>query len=125
MIFSFLFVSNRYIYAGVLDLDKFKGEAILSLLLASDELLLEELITHVETYLLQKRPGWIQKNMVEVSRTVFRLASCKKLQDQCLEMICEDPLSLFTLKNFSNMDKDILYQLLCRDDLQVREIYVW
>ena len=63
--------------------------------------------------------------MMDVSHTVFRLVSCKKLQDHCLEMICDNPLGLFTLKNFSTLDKDILYQLLRRDDLQVKEIYVW
>ncbi|RIA90648.1 hypothetical protein C1645_823100 [Glomus cerebriforme] len=115
----------RYIYAGMLDLDKFTGEDILDLLVAADELLLEELIIHVQSHLIQKQSSWIQSNMIEVLHTVFRLVTCKKLQDHCLEKICEDPTTFFNLKNFPTLDNDIFYLLLSRDDLQIDEVLVW
>ncbi|CAB4410442.1 unnamed protein product [Rhizophagus irregularis] len=115
----------RYIYAGILDLDRFIGEDILDLLVAADELLLEELIYHVQIHLIQKQSRWVQKNMVEVLHTVFKLVTCKKMQDYCLEKICEDPTTFFTLKNFTTLDSDIFYLLLSRDDLQIEEVLVW
>ncbi len=53
------------------------------------------------------------------------MASCKKLQDHCLEVICEDPLPFITTEEFLSLDKDILYSLLKRGDLQAEEAIVW
>ncbi|EXX57669.1 uncharacterized protein OCT59_006042 [Rhizophagus irregularis] len=115
----------KYIYTGELDLTKQSGEDILSLLVSSDELLIDELFNHVQDYLIEKQTSWVQKNFVLVLHTVFKLTSCKKLQDYCLESICEDPESFISLKMFSSLDKDILFGLLKRDDFQIKEIDIW
>jgi hypothetical protein len=106
-------------------LAKYPGEHILGLLVASDELLLEELFIYVQEYLVKKQTDWVQQNFVLVLHTVFKLASCKKLQDYCLESICADAQQFITSKDFPLLDKDILYGLLKREDLQVEEIVVW
>ncbi|GBB98693.1 hypothetical protein RclHR1_00330020 [Rhizophagus clarus] len=115
----------KYIYTGEVDLTKAPGENILGLLVASDELLLEELLSHVQGYLIENQSTWIEKNFVLVLHTVFKLASCKKLQDHCLESICDDPQPFITSKDFPSLDKDILYGLLKRDDLNIEEIVAW
>ena len=43
-------------YTGELDLTKQSGDDILGFLIASDELLLEELFKHVQVYLIKKTP---------------------------------------------------------------------
>jgi len=101
------------------------GEDILELLIASDELLLEELFKHVQGYLFEKHTGWIQQNFNLVLHAVFNLSSCKILQDYCLELICTDPLPFITSEEFPSLDKDILFNLLKRDDLQAEEIDIW
>ena len=115
----------RYIYTGELDLTKQSVEDIFGLLTASDELLLEELSKHVQDYLIEKHTDWIQKNFVPVLHAVFKLASCKKLQDHCLESICENPKPFIASENFSSLDKEILFGLLEKDDLQIEEIDAW
>ncbi|GBC00364.1 hypothetical protein RclHR1_03830003 [Rhizophagus clarus] len=115
----------KYIYTGEVNLTKVPGENILGLLVASDELLLEELLSHVQGYLIEKQTTWVEKNFVLVLHTVFKLSSCKKLQDHCLESICADPQPFITSKDFPSLDKDILYGLLKRDDLNIEEIVVW
>jgi hypothetical protein len=107
------------------DLTKQPGENILGLLVASDELLLEELLNHVQDYLIEKQSTWIEKNFVLVLHTVFKLSSCKKLQDHCVESLCADPQPFVTSKDFPSLDKDILYELLKRDDLQIEEAVAW
>jgi len=72
--------------------------------------------------LIEKRTDWVKQNFVLVLDAVFKLANCKKLQNCCLELICIDPQSS---KNFSSLDKDILFYLLERDDLQAEEIDIW
>jgi hypothetical protein len=56
---------------------------------------------------------------------VFQLTSCKKLQDYCLETVCEDPEPFISSKTFPSLDKDILFGLLERDDLNVKEIDIF
>ncbi|CAB4410631.1 unnamed protein product [Rhizophagus irregularis] len=115
----------KYIYTGELDLAKQSGEDILGLLVSSDELLIDELFNHVQDYLIEKQTSWVQKNFVLVLHTVFQLTSCKKLQDYCLESICEDPEPFISSKMFPSLDEDILFGLLKRDDLQIKEIAAW
>ena len=76
---------SRYMYVGELNVTKQSVEDIFGLLIASDELLLEELFKHVQDHLLENQTSWIQQNFTLVFHSVFKLSSCKKLQDRCLE----------------------------------------
>jgi hypothetical protein len=107
------------------DLTEQPGENIFGLLVASDELLLEELFNHVQDYLIEKQSTWIENNFVLVLHIVFKLSSCKKLQDYCLESIFSDLQPFNTSKEFPSLDKDVLYDLLKRDDLNIEEIIAW
>jgi hypothetical protein len=106
-------------------LSKQSGEDILGVLVASDELLLEKLFKHVQDHLIKEQTNWVKQNFVLVLHTVFKLSSCKKLQDHCVESICVDPQPFITSKDFPSLDKDILYELLKRDDLQIEEAVAW
>ncbi|GES81681.1 hypothetical protein GLOIN_2v1788063 [Rhizophagus clarus] len=118
----------KYIYTGELNLINKPGEDILGLLVASDELLLEELFNYAQnclSYLIKEKPSWFQQNFVHVLNTISKLANCEKLQEYCIESIYIDLQSFITLKDFSKLDRDILYCLLKRDDLQVEETVIW
>uniref|UniRef100_U9SQM2 Serine-enriched protein n=1 Tax=Rhizophagus irregularis (strain DAOM 181602 / DAOM 197198 / MUCL 43194) TaxID=747089 RepID=U9SQM2_RHIID len=115
----------KYIYTGELDLTKYQGKNILELLIASDELLLEELFNNVQEYLFENQKTWFQQNFVLVLHTVFKIANCKKLQDYCFEFICEDPEPFVTSEVFPSLDEDILFDLFKRDDFRIEEIIAW
>ncbi|RIA93828.1 hypothetical protein C1645_735269 [Glomus cerebriforme] len=115
----------KYIYTGELDLRNQSAEDIFRLLIASDELLFEELFECIQDYLIEKQTSWIQKNFEFVLRTVFKLTGCKKLQDYCLEFLCAVPKPFITSKNFTLLDENILYSLLKRDDIMTEEVVVW
>ncbi|RHZ84155.1 hypothetical protein Glove_85g98 [Diversispora epigaea] len=115
----------KYIYTGVLDLTNVSSSDILELLVASDELILEELFKHVQNYLIEKEAVWLNQNLVKVLLIVSKLASCKQLQDYCYESICTDPEPFFTSKEFTILDKDIFLELVKRDDLGIEEIDLW
>src|ERR1700722_2078742 len=108
-------------YTGEVNLTKQSGVNILELLVASDELLLEELFYYVQDYLIEKQSTWIKQNFVLVLHTVFKLSNCKKLQYCCLKSICADLQPLITSKEFPSLHKNILYVLLKQDDLQIEE----
>ncbi len=56
---------------------------------------------------------------------MLKLDNCKKLQDYCIESICANPLPLITSNNFPSLDKDTLFDIFKRDDLQIEEIVFW
>ncbi|CAI2181860.1 16198_t:CDS:2 [Funneliformis geosporum] len=70
-----------YMYTGELDLSEQSGEDIFELLIASDELLLEELFKHVQDYLIEKHTSWIQQNFALVLQSVFKLANSSTMID--------------------------------------------
>ncbi len=95
------FTILRYIYIGELDLTNQSSEDILELLIASDELLLEELFKHIQDHLIKKNTYWIKENIILVLNTVSKLANCKELQYCCLE-------SIFFKKNTDYMKKNFI-----------------
>ncbi|RIA91643.1 hypothetical protein C1645_821730 [Glomus cerebriforme] len=115
----------KYIYTGELDLAKQSGEDILGLLIASHELLIEELFEHVQDHLIEKQTKWVEKNIVFVLNSVFKLEGCEKLRDYCLESICNDLKSFITSNAFTLLDKDVLFNLFKREDFQIEEIIAW
>ncbi|CAI2171607.1 16834_t:CDS:2 [Funneliformis geosporum] len=116
---------HNYIYTDKLDLTELFGYEVLSLLDVSDELNFKRLIHHVQVHLIKQQSDWIQRNIALVIHKAFKIANCKLLQDHCIEIICEDPSPFITSRDFLSLDKDILYVLLKRDDLQIEEIVLW
>ncbi|PKC72806.1 BTB-domain-containing protein [Rhizophagus irregularis] len=114
----------RYIYSGKLDLTE-KLSDILKLLVASDELLLEELCDYLREYLTKERYNWIHKDFVLVFYTVRKLANCEFLQNYCFETICFDPEFIITSFSFPSLERDMYYDLLEREDLLIKEIVAW
>ncbi|RIA91031.1 hypothetical protein C1645_822606 [Glomus cerebriforme] len=115
----------KYIYTGVIDFENQEITDILELLIASDELILDELIEYAQEYLIQNQPTWLQQNIVQVLHTIFRHDTCSKLQDYCLEIISNDPKFLFESEDYLSLDTQILVSLLERDDLEMDEIIIW
>ncbi|GES81785.1 hypothetical protein GLOIN_2v1878320 [Rhizophagus clarus] len=115
----------KYIYMGELDLTKYQVENILELLVASDELLLEELFNRVQDYLIEEQTIWLEENFYLVHHSIFKLSCCEKLQNHCLESICMNPQPFFTSNDYHLLDENILYGLFKRDDLNVKEIDIF
>ncbi|EXX52855.1 hypothetical protein RirG_249360 [Rhizophagus irregularis DAOM 197198w] len=102
----------RYIYTGELNLEEQLSEDIFRLLIASDELLFEELISFLQEYILEQRQNWVDKEFFLVFYTVRKLANCELLQNYCF-------------KTISNFDRDIYHDLLKREELLIKEIVAW
>ncbi|CAG8535256.1 8293_t:CDS:2 [Ambispora leptoticha] len=70
----------KYMYTGTIALDFKEGTELLKLLVAADELFLQELHDHVQSHLLECREVWLCHNFALVHRTVFQLEASKELQ---------------------------------------------
>ncbi|CAI2171876.1 15300_t:CDS:2 [Funneliformis geosporum] len=102
----------RYMYTGILDLNDQTGNEILDLLVASDELLLEELIIFVQSHLFEKQNEWLQQNIIKVLHTVSHIESCTQLKNNCLEYICDNPESFLNLPEFPTLKKNVVEDIL-------------
>ncbi|CAG8786857.1 11485_t:CDS:1, partial [Acaulospora morrowiae] len=98
---------------------------VLDLLVASDELLLGELIEHVQCYFIEREHSWLKSNFVTILHTVFQLSSCKKLVDYCLDTICNDPNPFLISDDFTSLNDDIFLELIKRDELEIEEADIW
>ncbi|CAG8626027.1 20034_t:CDS:2 [Cetraspora pellucida] len=115
----------RYIYTGVLDLTNQSGFNILALLVAADELIPNKLVNYIQHHLINEESSWLQKHLVIILHTVFKLQSCKTIQDHIMKTICKNPKSFFELKDFLTLDKDIYLKLVMRNDMDIEEIDTW
>ncbi|GBB87614.1 hypothetical protein RclHR1_14090006 [Rhizophagus clarus] len=117
----------EYIYTGKLNLKKQSSANKFNLLMACDDLILEELGEYVQKYLIKKRAYWIQQNLVFILNCIFNNPNIRKLQNYCINSIRDNPLQIFTSSDFPSLDKYILFHLLKQDDLRVRikEVIIW
>lgn len=115
----------KFMYTGIIKMEQHKGKDLLKLLVASDELLLNELHETIQDYLLLHKSDWLQQNFALVHKTVFQLESSKGLQEFCLIIICEEPQLIFKAKDFTNLEEETLITLLGRSDMDMEEVVIW
>ncbi|EXX71016.1 hypothetical protein RirG_082310 [Rhizophagus irregularis DAOM 197198w] len=94
----------RFIYCGNIELKSLQGPDVLKLLIAVDELGVQQLISHIQ---------------------IGRHETFTDLWNFCLNTICEEPKILFDSDKFINLKAPLLELLLKRDDLNMNEIEVW
>jgi len=107
------------------NIDNLSEIAIIKLLIASDELLLEELIEIVQNYFIKSKEAFLFMQPVLVLDFVFRLESCKKLTLFCLEMCAANAKNILFHNPKQPLEEDILISLLRRDDLLIEEVELW
>jgi hypothetical protein len=97
----------------------------LKLLIAADELNIQQLISHIQEYLIEHQTEFLNQNPAGILETVYQHEVFTDLWNFCLEKICEKPKILFNSDKFINLKAPLLELLLKRDDLNMDEIEVW
>ncbi|EXX68704.1 uncharacterized protein OCT59_008893 [Rhizophagus irregularis] len=117
----------KYLYTGVINFHEQELREIFDLLIAADELILDELKDQIQEYLIEHEYTQIQQNIVQVLHIVFGhdVTIFKKLRDYSVERVCNNPEILFDSSNFVTLEKHILVELLKRDDLGIEEVKIW
>ncbi|CAG8544209.1 1388_t:CDS:2, partial [Acaulospora morrowiae] len=115
----------KYFYSGILNLENILNSDILDLLIASDELLIGELTDCIQDHFIKKQYSWVKSNFTVIFQAIFQLPSCKKLVDYCLDSICIDPEPFFASDDFTLLDKNIILEVIKRDDLEIEEPIIW
>ncbi|KAG9292154.1 hypothetical protein G9A89_005298 [Geosiphon pyriformis] len=115
----------RYIYSGEISLNEHGVLTILELLIAADELILENLINHLEDYLIGQQAKELKENFATFYETSFMHHSFKKLQKFCTEISIKNPSAFFYSQDFTSLNKNALCSILSRDDLNMEESEIW
>jgi hypothetical protein len=106
-------------------LKNLQGTDVLKLLIAVDELNIQQLISHIQEYLIKRQTEFLHQNPTDVLEIVYQHETFTDLWNFYLEKICEEPKILFDSDKFINLKASLLELLLKRDDLNMDEIKVW
>ena len=120
-LFNYYFILFRYIYSGKISLEKLENSVIFDLLIASNELELDELVEYLQTHLINNCAPWLRLKFEKIYRTSFQVKNLEIIQDFCNDIIAKYPNTIFESENFHSLPEDASISILKRDDLQLEE----
>jgi hypothetical protein len=94
-------------------------------LVASNELSLQELIIHLQSFLIENRKNWMEQNFGLIYKTSFENNSFSNLQNFCTELISKEPKTVFNSIDFISLSEKSLISLIKHDDFQMNVIEIW
>src|SRR5581483_4158384 len=106
-------------------LKNLQGPDVLKLLIAVDELNIQQLISHIQEFLVEQQTEFLNQNPTGILETVYRHERFTDLWNFCLEKICKEPKILFNSDKFINLKAPLFELLLKRNDLNMDEIEIW
>ena len=98
---------------------------ILDFLVTADELILEDLIDYLQTYLIEKHSNDLKQNFASLHQIVFEHDSFTKLHDFCTTFAASKPEAIFKSNDFHSLKKSLLLSILKRDDLDMKEAEIF
>src|SRR5579863_6189652 len=116
---------QRYIYSGFVNLADYGIPTILDFLVTADELILEDLIDYLQTYLIENHSDDLKQNFANLYQIVFEHDSFTKLHDFCTTFAASKPEAIFKSNDFNSLKKSLLLSILKRDDLDLKEIEIF
>ncbi|EXX60368.1 uncharacterized protein OCT59_003278 [Rhizophagus irregularis] len=115
----------KYIYGGILLLNEQDTSNIVKVMVAADELLLQEIVDYLQNYLIKNKSDWIEQHFEFIHRTSFQSNYLLGLQQFCTDLMAKSPEKIFKSLDFTSLPEKSLVQLIKKDYLQMREVKVW
>jgi hypothetical protein len=98
---------------------------IIKILIASNELSLQELITNLQSFLIENKKTWMEQNFGLIYKTSFADNSFLKLQNFCTEFMSKEPEKVFNSIDFTSISENCLISLIQHDNYEMNVIQVW
>src|SRR6185312_12161867 len=117
-----LTIHPRYIYTGRMSYNACKNVGWISLLDGASKLELLDLLTAIETCLIDKQKDWIEQNILTVHKYAASAVSLNKLLAYC-NRIMQD--IIFKSNDLAKVPKETLITLLKSDELSMDEDDIW
>ncbi|CAB4421441.1 unnamed protein product [Rhizophagus irregularis] len=115
----------RYIYGGRLSFEGYDVTDVIKTLVAASELDLQELVNHLQFFLIKNNSTWMKNNFNMIYKTSFENDSLLELQNYCNYLITEKPDKIFKSLDFSSIPEKILISLIQNDNLKINEVQIW
>ncbi|PKC60611.1 hypothetical protein RhiirA1_539727 [Rhizophagus irregularis] len=115
----------RYIYGGRISLKKCDTYNIIKILIAANELNLEELIIYIQSFLIKNKTKWMEENFDLVYQSSFENNSFLELQKYCTNLISDEPDKIFNSPKFFSIPEKLLISLIQNDYLEMNEVQIW
>ncbi|RHZ87650.1 hypothetical protein Glove_33g213 [Diversispora epigaea] len=115
----------KYIYGGIVNLEKVETRFIFDLMLIANEFKLTELSNKLETIFIEDKASWLKTHFSLVYRTIFVKENFKNLENFCNDIVAKYPNLIFDSLDFTSLPESALVSLLKRDDLQMKEVEIW
>ncbi|RHZ77449.1 hypothetical protein Glove_177g128 [Diversispora epigaea] len=111
----------KYIYGGIISLEKLENSTIFDLVIASNELELDELVEYLQTYLVNNGASWLRLKFAQIYRTSYQVKNLEIIRDFYNDIIAKHPNTIFESENFHSLPENALICILKQDDLQLEE----
>ncbi|GES83729.1 carbohydrate-binding module family 13 protein [Rhizophagus clarus] len=115
----------RYIYGGKISLVEHDTLDIIKILIAASELSLQELVSYLQSFLIENKMNWMKQNFNLVYQTSFKNNSFLELQKFCTELISKQPEKIFNSPDFTSISEKVLISLIQLDNLQMNDVQIW
>ncbi|GBB85475.1 hypothetical protein RclHR1_00120029 [Rhizophagus clarus] len=115
----------EYIYGGIISLNDQDILDIINILIAADVLHLQELVDHLQTYLIENKPEQIEQHFEFIQQISSQSINLLELQEFCISLMAKFPDKILKSFNFTSLSETSLISLIKRDDLQMKEVEVW
>src|SRR4051812_37893771 len=120
-----MFFYFRYIYGGRLSLEEYDISDIVNILIAASELSLQELVTYLQSFLIENKANWVGQNFNLIYQTSFENDSFLTLRQYCTDLMSKESDKIFKSLNFSSIPEKRLISLIQSNNLKMSEIQVW
>jgi hypothetical protein len=97
---------------------------IINILVAANELSLQELISYLQSFLIENKINWMEQNFNLIYQTSFKNDSFLDLQKFCTELMSKHPKKIFNSSDFASIPEKALISLVQHDN-QMSEVQVW
>ncbi|CAG8841346.1 14439_t:CDS:2, partial [Gigaspora margarita] len=106
----------EYFNTNNVRLNHCNGSIIFDILVAVDELLIENVfVSSIQEQLMHDKSEWLQNNFAIVLHTIFERDACKELFLYCMDKICWNPNIIFKSPEF--LDFENILPLTLKNDL--------
>ncbi|RHZ89636.1 hypothetical protein Glove_13g268 [Diversispora epigaea] len=122
---KFFDIIIKYIYGATVNLEKVETSVIFNLLMTANEFQLEELLTRLQTFLIENQSSWLKLNFSKIYNSSFQTNNLKALQNYCNDIIAKYPNLILESTDFNTLPEAALVSIIQRDDLQLEEPKIW
>ncbi|RHZ84866.1 hypothetical protein Glove_74g211 [Diversispora epigaea] len=115
----------KYIYGGIISLEKLDNSVVFDLLITSNELNLNELVELLQTHFVDNNNSWLRQNFSRVYLTSCQTKNFRIIQEFCNNIIAKYPDTIFESEIFPTLPEDVLISIVKQDNSQLEENKIW